>query len=68
MSRIGLVTLDHIEGDLAVKARVQRKGNVNNHAKGKLFKVDLIDDSAELNNVIEVCFYTAETDLFYDKI
>jgi len=48
VSRIGLViNLQHIEGDLSVEVRVQRKGNINNHAKGKLFKVDLIDDSAE---------------------
>jgi ssDNA-binding replication factor A large subunit len=59
-----------IEGNNVLKVRVANKGNINKHAKGKLFKVDLVDDFDDnpSNNMIESCFYTEETDLFYEEI
>jgi len=59
-----------IEGNNCLKVRVANKGNINKHAKGKLFKAYLVDDFDEnpLNNLIEACFYTEETDLFYEEI
>ena len=59
-----------IEGKNAIKVRIANKGNINKHAKGKLFKADLIDDfdPNPSNNMIESCFYTEETDLFYDQL
>jgi ssDNA-binding replication factor A large subunit len=48
-----------------IKVRALNKSAVKEHARGKLFKVDFIDDEGSL---IEACFYTEETDLFFPII
>ena len=41
------------------------KTPIKEHARGRLFKVDFID---EQKTTIEACFYTEETDHFYPLI
>ncbi len=48
-----------------IKVRALNKSAIKEHARGKLFKVDFIDDD---NTLIEACFYTEETDMFYPLI
>ena len=50
-----------------IRCSVNKKHPVKTHAKGKLFKVDLVDD-LDRETMIEGTFYTEETDLFVNKI
>ena len=56
-----------IDPDWQIKCTVNKKHPVKTHAKGKLFKVDLIDDM-DRETMIEGTFYTDETDFFVNKI
>jgi hypothetical protein len=53
--------------DWQIRVRVLVKSTVKVHAKGKLFKVDFIDD-LDSKTCIEAMFYTEETDHFYELI
>ena len=53
--------------DWSIRARVCKKGKIVTHAKGQLFKVDLIDD-LDNQTMIEGCFYTEETSFFFNEI
>jgi hypothetical protein len=53
--------------DYTIKARVAKKGGITKHARGQLFKIDLID-ATDNTTMIEGMFYTAETEKFYDTI
>lgn len=53
--------------DWTIKVRVLLKGAIKEHARGKLFKVDFIDD-LDQKTTIEACFYTEETDHFFNQI
>ena len=50
-----------------IKALVYKKGKIVPHAKGQLFKVDLID-TLDKKAMIEAIFYTEETTFFYNQI
>ena len=43
------------------------KSAIKEHAKGKLFKVDFVDDQ-DKKTQIEAMFYTAETDHFFGLV
>jgi len=43
-----------------IRARINKKGKIVTHAKGQLFKIDLIDDQ-DNSTMIEGTFYTEET-------
>jgi hypothetical protein len=60
------ITIDQA-GEWKIRAKVLKKSAINTHARGKLFKVDLVDDLDGVS-MIEGTFYTEETDLFYSKI
>ena len=62
VSQISLSTPE----DWRIKVRVLAKSPIKTHARGRLFKVDFVD--CEEKVTIEACFYTEETDLWYDKI
>ena len=53
--------------DWKIRVRVLIKSAIKEHAKGKLFKVDFVDDLDEKTS-IEAMFYTAETDHFYELV
>ena len=61
------ITIEKNSGDWKIRAKVLKKSAVNTHARGKLFKVDLVDDLDGVT-MIEGTFYTEETDFFYSKI
>ena len=46
---------------------MNKKHPVRNHSKGKLFKIDLLDEQ-DRESMIEGTFYTEETDFFFAKI
>lgn len=50
-----------------IRVRVLIKSAIKEHAKGKLFKVDFVDDLDEKTS-IEAMFYTAETDHFFELV
>ena len=50
-----------------IRCTVVKKHPIKSHAKGRLFKVDLIDD-LDRQTMIEGTFYTEETDIFINKI
>ena len=50
-----------------IRCRVVKKHQVRHHSKGKLFKIDLLDE-LDGETMIEGTFYTDETDFFFDKI
>ena len=56
-----------VAGDWQIRCTVNKKHPIRQHAKGKLFKIDLLDDQ-DRQSMIEGTFYTEETDLFWHRI
>ena len=69
MSKLLLVkNLSNIIDDKwQIRARINKKGKIVTHAKGQLFKIDLIDDQ-DNSTMIEGTFYTEETTYFYTQL
>ena len=53
--------------DFCIKVRALAKTPIKVHAKGQLFKTDFIC-CLDQKTTIEACFYTQETEKFFDKI
>ena len=54
-------------GAWQIRCIVHKKHAIRNHSKGKLFKIDLLDEQ-DRESMIEGTFYTEETDFFFNKI
>ena len=55
------------EHNWQIRCILNKKHPIKHHPKGKLFKIDLLDEQ-DGRTMIEGTFYTEETDHFYDKI